>query len=122
MVHAFYDDGRSFAAKGFLCLCGYVSDDAGWTSFSQEWKSLLGRRAIARLHTSEFLSAGGEYQSLKETTTYDERIAIVQEFISIIQKHIIFGAAVAVDGIVFREIFSSYKKKGLCTSVRRIQI
>jgi hypothetical protein len=111
MTHAFYDDSKSFAHRGFICLCGYLSDDSGWNTFEREWRSLLACHDIKRLHTSDFLSAGGEYRERLKNVDYETRVTVVQEFIKVIQSTILFGVAVAVDSIAFRDVFRSEKKK-----------
>jgi len=85
----FFDDSDSFGSRGFVCLSGYVSDDPGWESFHKEWEALLRRHHLKRLHTSDFLAGHGEYEEIRETTPYQNRVGIVREFIAVIQKHII---------------------------------
>ncbi len=111
VAHAFFDDSDSFGSRGFVCLSGYVSDDPGWESFHKEWEALLRRHHLKRLHTSDFLAGHGEYEEIRETTPYQNRVGIVREFIAVIQKHIICGVSVGIDGFGFRQIFSEERKR-----------
>src|SRR5271167_1563620 len=111
VANAFFDDGKSFGKTGFVCLCGYVSDDPGWYSFDREWVALLKRNNIGRLHTSDFLSAGGEYKNLRDTTTFPERVNTIKDFISVIQKHVLCGVAIGLDSVAFREVLAYESKK-----------
>jgi hypothetical protein len=111
VAHAFFDDSKSFGKKGFICLAGYVSDDSGWDSFHREWSAVMGRHRLNVLHTSDFLSAHGQYEEEWKGTSYPDRVSVVRELIQIIQKHVICGVTIGIDGSAFREVFTAEKKK-----------
>jgi hypothetical protein len=110
MVHAFFDDSDSFGREGFQCLVGYVSDDSRWDAFNQDWIATLRLTRLERLHTSDYLSAEGEYAALKDTTSYQARVSVVKKFIAIIQKHILCGIAVGIEANIYLDLFKDVKK------------
>lgn len=83
-----------------------MSDDAGWDSFDREWRILLAKYGIGRLHTSDFLNGHAEYKGL----AVDRRLAI-SEFIEIIQKHVLCGISIGVDAASYRFILAGEHKK-----------
>jgi hypothetical protein len=111
VAHAYFDDSNSFGKTGFICFCGYVSDDPGWESFDREWKALLKNHDLPRLHTSDFLNVGGEYKSLQDTVPYTRRVEIIQQFIAVIQNRILCGISVGLDSAAFKEIFLAERNK-----------
>jgi hypothetical protein len=111
VAHAFFDDSKSFGKRGFVCLAGYLSDDFGWDSFHRDWSAITARHNLKFLHTSNFLSARGEYEEEWKDTSYIDRVTIVQELIKVIQQHVICGISVGIDGAAFRRVFADEKKK-----------
>lgn len=111
VIHGYFDDAKSFGRSDNVMLAGYLTDDPGWDSFSREWVLLLKKHGIERLHTSDFLSGKSkEYEAFWHLGE-EGRVAIVNEFIEPIRKHILCGIVCSIDAPAWRSVLKDRKKK-----------
>jgi hypothetical protein len=111
VIHGYFDDAKTFGKASNVMLAGYLTDDPGWDSFSNEWVLLLRKHGLERLHTSDFLSGKApEYKAFWPLTD-EERVAIVNEFIGPIRKHILCGLVCSIDSAAWRDVLKEKKKK-----------
>jgi hypothetical protein len=109
MPMVFLDESSNFGQQDFVCVAGYIADDAQWASFAQEWRLLLGKHKLASLHTADFLAGQAEYRKMGLDQT--ARHSIIQEFIGAIRKHLPAGFAVGIDAAHFRGILADQRKR-----------
>jgi len=109
MGYAFLDDSGKFKDSDFVCLAGYLSDDDGWTQFSEKWGKLLIKHGIPYIHMKELISLRGPYENLGWTPA--QRDDVVNDFIDVIRAHIQVGFGVAVDAKYFRSMCADAQKK-----------
>jgi len=109
MVMVFLDESSNFGKQDFVCVAGYIGNDAEWENFAKEWRILLAKHRLASLHTADFLAGESEYKNLGKERP--EREAILSEFIGTIRKHIPAGFGVGVDAAHFRAITNIEKKR-----------
>lgn len=107
-MHVFADDGDSFGDNGFLCLAGFIASDNAWDRFGDRWESKLKQHGIATMHTSDFLSGQGAYRSL--IGSFEQRLAILGEFMDIIREEVGCGIACAPNAGEYRSVLKDSKK------------
>ena len=97
-LYAYLDEsGKFHDGSGYICLCGYVADDARLKSFTRRWTHLLRKYNLPRIHTTSFFD-----DCRVRNFTEKEANKILTEFIDAIRKSRIFGFSVGVDGKYFR--------------------
>lgn len=98
--------GRSSTMNGdYICLAGYAATDGAWQDLSSEWLALVKTHRLpnTHLHTTDFLAAKSErYKSLDLCP--EQRVAVLREFISLINKYLDYGVIIGLDAKELKEI------------------
>jgi hypothetical protein len=94
---------------GTICLAGYVATDEGWADFANAWLPLAQKHHFQWLHTSDFLTGNAEYANLG--LCQEQRVALLREFISLINNHLDFGVVVAVDTVALIQLTKGSKPR-----------
>jgi hypothetical protein len=92
------ESGKFHDGTGFICLCGYMGEDAQLVKFNRRWARLLKDSGLSSLHTTKFPSECKKL-GLDET----EADKLLTKFIDIIRESELFGFAVGVDGKYFKQ-------------------
>lgn len=108
MGYLFLDESGKFADSDFVCMAGYISDEDGWSQFSEKWGKLLLQHKIPYIHMKEMIHLQGPYKELGWTV--ERRDEILNEFIDVIRAHIQAGFGVAVDAKYFRSMSAEVRK------------
>ncbi len=97
-LHAYFDEsGKWHDGNGFICLCGYLSDDKGWGEFNDRWNELLQKHQFMFIHMTEFSS-----ECHKRNWSQEKTAEVLVEFIDAIRTQMIAGFAIGIDGPYFR--------------------
>jgi hypothetical protein len=108
-MHVFLDDSDTFGENGFVCLAGFIASDQSWSRFESRWINKLKEHNLDVVHTSDFLSGGGSYR--KKNFEYEQRLAILGEFMDIIRDEVDCGIFCAINAGEYRLILQDAKKK-----------
>lgn len=108
MLHCYLDDSQTMNG-GTICLAGYVATDEGWADFANAWLPLAQKHHFQWLHTSDFLTGNAEYANLG--LCQEQRVALLREFISLINNHLDFGVVVAVDTVALIQLTKGSKPR-----------
>jgi hypothetical protein len=108
MEYLFLDESGKLADSDFVCLAGYISDDDGWSQFSEKWGKLLLQYKIPYVHMKEMVHIKGPYKDLGWTP--ERRDEILNKFIDVIRAHIQAGFCVAVDAKYLRGMNADARK------------
>lgn len=92
------ESGKFHDGTGFICLCGYMGEDAQLTKFNRRWARLLKDSHLQSLHTTKFPS-----QCKKLGLDKPEADKLLTKFVDIIRESELFGFAVGVDGKHFKQ-------------------
>ncbi len=46
LVSYFDESGKFHGKTGYICLCGYLSDEVGWKKYNDTWNHLLAKHRI----------------------------------------------------------------------------
>lgn len=108
-MHAFFDESEG---GGFVCMTGFISDEARWNTFTSDWVALLDKHGLrlVGLHTKDFMSANAPYTAFRNRS-WSERAAILREFIQVVRKSVLFGISIGVDTKAFRDVTKPYRAK-----------
>jgi hypothetical protein len=92
------ESGKFHDGTGFICLCGYMGEDAQLTKFNWNWARLLKDSNLQSLHTTKF-------PSQCKKLGLDKRAAdkLLTKFVDTIRESELFGFAVGVDGKHFKQ-------------------
>jgi hypothetical protein len=108
-MYAYLDEsGKFHHATGFICLCGWLSNDTGWGKFRDEWQHLQLKYRIQRIHMTEFYT-----ECLRRNWTREQADSVLTEFIDVIRNNVFCGFAVGLDGRYFRAKHENAGKKGV---------
>jgi len=108
VAHVFFDDSGKFGDSDFVCLAGYIADDAGWNKFCEKWGPLLLKHKIPYIHMRELIPLRGPYQDLGWDNPHRDNV--LGEFIGIIREHVIAGFGVGVDSKYLRSMSKDARK------------
>lgn len=106
-MHAFFDDSRE--GHEFTVFAGFLSDDVRWNAFSPEWVTVMHKHGLKGLHTSNFLSGGGEYSGLE--MPYEEKLDVLRDLAAVVRKYAVCAFAVGVDNRAYRKALAPVSKK-----------
>jgi hypothetical protein len=97
-LSAYFDESGKFHDKtGYICLCGYLSDETGWKRYNDTWNHLLGKHRIHGIHMTQFDS------ECRQREWGEAKAAqVLMEFIECIRDNVLVGFSIGVDGKYFR--------------------
>jgi hypothetical protein len=101
-VQAYFDESGHFADTDFVCLTGYIAEDAQWQAFCDAWKVCLRSHKVSSIHMKDFMRRQGQYVSLGWTDA--ERDDALSEFVNIIRANTWGAFAVGFDTKHFRTL------------------
>lgn len=105
--YAYFDEsGKWQDAKGYICLCGYVSNDDGWSAFNKHWNQLLRRHGFHYIHMSEFYS-----QCHKKHWDRQKSNSVLTDFIEAIRESDLVQFSVGLDGRYLNHKFTLSGKR-----------
>jgi Protein of unknown function (DUF3800) len=91
------ESGKFHDGSGYICLSGYLADDARLKSFTRQWTRLLRKYNLPRIRLATFFN-----DCRKRDFTDRESVKILMQFIDVIRRTRLFGFSVGVDGKHFR--------------------
>jgi hypothetical protein len=95
MLWTYFDESGKLGDSDFICLCGYIADEAGWEGFAKDWHHVLTRHGIPFLHTSALFNGSKPYK--KTDWPDDRRDAAMLDFASVALKHASGAFGIGVD-------------------------
>lgn len=86
-MFAYFDESGKFKDSQFICVAGFVSDEAHWNAYAQAWGELLETHNIRALHMRELMSFTGQFKG------WDREHAkkALAEFIQVIRQNVLIG-------------------------------
>lgn len=90
---AYFDE--SYAAKGYMVICGWIASVEEWERFEIDWKLFLASYKVPYFHMKEFAQSVGPYKKWKDAPYF--RARFIHEAHGIIQQHVRHGFACSVD-------------------------
>jgi hypothetical protein len=97
-LYAYLDEsGKFHDGSGYICLCGYLADDARLKRFTRQWSRLLRKYNLPPIHMATFFD-----DCRKRNFTDKEAFKILRQFIDVIRRTRLYGFSVGVDGKHFR--------------------
>lgn len=99
VLWAYFDESGKLADSDFICLCGYLWDDAS-NQFADEWRHELHRLGIPFLHTTALFARREPYERLGWTD--DRRDDALGLLAQAINRHALVGIGCAVDAKHYR--------------------
>lgn len=100
----FYLDDSATMNGAVINLAGYAAHESVWHQFCVDWLAVIDKHRLTDryLHTADFLAKEGPYKALN--INWEEKVSIIREFISVINKHLQLGVVVSVDTRALREL------------------
>jgi uncharacterized protein DUF3800 len=116
-LYAHFDEsGKWHDAKGHICLCGYLADEAGWDAFNMRWNALLRKHDLFRIHMTQFYSEGK-----KKGWDRNRSIQVLTDFIETIRESDLVQFSVGLDGRYFRHKFALIGKRKVDPALFAVQ-
>jgi Protein of unknown function (DUF3800) len=106
-VFAYFDESGKFKDSQFVCIAGFVSDEAHWNAYAQAWGDLLQTHKIPTLHMRELMSFTGPFKG------WDREHAkkALAEFIDVIRRNVLIGLGVGFDSKYLTSMRADTRKK-----------
>jgi hypothetical protein len=120
MAWLFLDESGSFLDHAYVCLAGYASGDTEWEAFIPEWKTLLQKHGLPALHMKDIVSAYGK--SPAAPWPIDKKLAMLEEFIFVIRKHVKAGFGVGLKAAHYRGVVKKLEQLGAITKPFQAQV
>lgn len=86
VIRAYFDDSGTHDGAPVVVMAGFVGADDQWDAFDCQWKALLAREGISRLHMTDLSAGAGEFQGWES----GRRDAVVHDF-----RQVIIDAGIA---------------------------
>jgi hypothetical protein len=109
MVMGYFDESADSHDSDFMCMSGYLADDAYFEALTRDWNGLLVKYKLKSLHLADFMHMTGQYSGLRWSERKIDKV--LKEFIGIIRRHTIAGIGVGLDAKAYRVIAKSSKKR-----------
>ncbi len=111
VLHAYFDESGKFRdpKSRYICLAGYVADDARWTTFCDEWAGLLHKHHIPYVHMKNMIALQGEYEDLG--WTHIHRDEVLKEFIGVIRRNVTASFGIGLDLTHYRAMPKESQKR-----------
>ncbi len=113
VMHAFFDESSGKGSKGFVCMTGFISDEARWNAFTSDWVALLDRHGLrdVGLHTKDFMAAKIAPYDRFESIGWHGRAELLRQFISIVRRDVLFGISIGVDSEPFKRLCKPFRAR-----------
>lgn len=108
-MHAFFDESGKFHDNDFVCIAGYIAEDAYWDTFCKEWQSLLKKHGLQAIHMTDLMALQGQFKCLGWSE--QKKLLVVKDFIDAIRNNILVGFAVGLDAKYYRSMMKETQKK-----------
>lgn len=109
-IFGYFDESGKWLDHDVVSFAGLMSPMDDWLIFHGEWSHLLRKHEIASLHMTSGLNFALRGTARKKLG-FDERCAILGEFVGVIKKNLSFGQACAVDIRAFKSLPSHQRRK-----------
>src|SRR5262249_16775551 len=106
-VFAYFDESGKFRDSDFICIAGFVSDDARWNVFAEQWDRLLKAYKIPALHMRHVMPLKGPFEGWDR----EQAKKMLGEFIDIIRRNVFIGLGVGMDTKYLRSMPSDVRKQ-----------
>jgi hypothetical protein len=114
MAWLFLDESGHFSNSDYICIAGYASSDEGWEAFIPEWSALLKKHALPAIHMKDIVSSKGSSPAAQ--WAMDKKLAMLEQFIQLIQKHVKAGFGVGLKAAHYRTVVKKLEHSGLVTN------
>lgn len=106
-MFAYFDESGKFQDSDFICIAGFVSDDARWNVFAEQWDRLLKTYKIPALHMRHVMPLKGPFEGWDR----EQAKKMLGEFIGIIRRNVFIGLGVGMDTKYLRSMPSDVRKQ-----------
>lgn len=110
MMAAYLDEAYRYKLPNRrVCFVGYVSTEQDWWTLEDDWDRTLRKHKLPFIHTADFLARQGDHPDAPDQ--YEERCAILGEFVSLIRQRVLAGFVADIDVSAYEIATSDIKTR-----------
>ncbi len=101
VIWGYFDESGNLADTDFICLCGYLSNEA-WDKFTTDWGLLLKQYSLPALHMAPLVARRKPYEHIKWSQAEEDEV--LRHFVKPIRENVLAYFGVALDAKYYRSM------------------